>query len=271
MTDRPILFSAPMVQALLAGSKTQTRRALNLPTKSCSGAPIYEHPKMGGWEATTNGGAGVFRIGKNGERLATRETVGIWHKTCGVCLDAPYQVGDRLYVREEYYQRGHWWEDATDLTAKGKPKWKFAAYDHDITFDAPTKFLKARSRSNPSEVRWYKRLGRFMPRRYSRLTLTVTDVRVERLQDCSEADAIAEGIERGHHPDTGESCGWKSYEIIHSGRHKGQPNPHAIVPNKSPVTSYAELWDSINGPGAWEANPWVVAVSFDVRQGNIDA
>lgn len=244
MTDRPILFSAPMVQALLAGRKTQTRRIL--PHPEYYGCPTGDCPHSHQDECN---------------KAMVENTA----------ADLRYAVGDRLYVREEYYQRGHWWEDATDLTAKGKPKWKFAAYDHNITFDAPPKFLKARSRSNPAEIHWYKRLGRFMPRRYSRVTLAVTDVRVQRLRDCSESDAVAEGVEPGLHPDTGKPCGWKSYEIIHSGRHKGQPNPHAIVPNKSPVTSYAELWDSINGEGAWDANPWVVAVSFDVRKGNIDA
>lgn len=235
MTDRPILFSAPMVQALLAGRKTQTRRIL--PNPEYYGCPTGDCPHSHQDECN---------------KAMVENTA----------ADLRYAVGDRLYVREEYYQRGHWWEDATDLTAKGKPKWKFAAYDHDITFDAPTKFLKARSRSNPSKVQWYKRLGRFMPRRYSRLTLTVTDVRVERLQDCSEADAMAEGVRRifpeGSRNDTGPY-------------HFTVPIQHGSLNERSAKATYELLWNVINGDGAWEANPWVVAVSFDVRQGNIDA
>jgi hypothetical protein len=106
-----------------------------------------------------------------------------------------------------------------------------------------------------------------MPRWASRLTLTVTDVRVERLQDCSEDDAIAEGIE----PVLCEPlAGWRSYEVIHTGPHKGKAHPHSLVPNAEAVTSYRELWDSINGPGAWDANPWVTAISFSCEMRNID-
>ena len=95
-----------------------------------------------------------------------------------------------------------------------------------------------------------------MPRWASRLTLTVTDVRVERLQDISEADAIAEGCAPLSHPMGRADLLW-----------------HEIGPDQwqAPSRWYRTLWDSINGAGAWADNPWVVAVSFDVREGNIDA
>jgi hypothetical protein len=84
----------------------------------------------------------------------------------------------------------------------------------------------------------------FMPRWASRLTLLVTDVRVERLQDISEADAIAEG--------------W--------------PNePGAALRDAYPIGWYANLWNSLHGHDAWDANPWVVAVTFAAQRGNIDA
>lgn len=95
-----------------------------------------------------------------------------------------------------------------------------------------------------------------MPRWASRITLRITNVRVERLQDITEKDAIAEGIE-------GRPGEWKSYEIIHEGAHKGKPHPHAAVPNRSAITSYRELWEQINGPPSWAANPWVWAVEFE--------
>lgn len=225
MTDRPILFSAPMVLSLLAGRKTQTRRV-------CA------------WANNPNSLALTYIV-------ACDEPGWFGDEEGEVQFHAGYAIGDRMWVRESYYQQGHWWEDATDLTATGKPKWKFTPYNHEITFDAPKKFLKARSRTNPAEIYWYKRLGRFMPRRYSRLTLIVTDVRVERLQDCSEADAIAEGIEQ-------------------HGRFFGLPDTDWDDAELTAVKAYHRLWDSINGEGAWEANPWVVAVSFEVRKGNID-
>jgi hypothetical protein len=77
-----------------------------------------------------------------------------------------------------------------------------------------------------------------MPRWASRITLEITEVRVERLQDISEVDAIAEGT----------------------------PGSHGAIPgygyNATPGEQYRWLWESINGLGSWEANPWVWAVSF---------
>ena len=85
-----------------------------------------------------------------------------------------------------------------------------------------------------------------MPRRASRITLEVTGVRVERLQDISEADSIAEGCTQNHN---GYFCG----------------GPHAVSGLKQMATArqaYRHLWESINGPESWAANPWVWAVSF---------
>src|SRR5690606_34593004 len=115
------------------------------------------------------------------------------------------------------------------------------------------------------------RVSIFMPRWASRLTLTVTDVRVERLQDCSEEDAIAEGVETD------------LWDMAPVARDYSRPDGHfvgwdiGILPPNTSVDadrvgreSYRTLWDSINGAGAWEANPWVVAVTFTVEQRNID-
>ncbi|MCY1534321.1 hypothetical protein D9M68_696890 [compost metagenome] len=82
-----------------------------------------------------------------------------------------------------------------------------------------------------------------MPRALCRLALEVTGVRVERLNDCSKADAIAEGI-------APELDGWTDY---------GNASCQMCM---SPVDSYRTLWDSINGAGAWDANPWVWVVEF---------
>ena len=82
----------------------------------------------------------------------------------------------------------------------------------------------------------------FMPRAASRITLEVTGVRVERLQDISEADAMSEGAPPSHP------------SIDRISREYGYPD--------FPRSWYAQLWDHINGPGSWEANPWVFVVSF---------
>lgn len=82
-----------------------------------------------------------------------------------------------------------------------------------------------------------------MPRALSRILLEITAVRVEQLNDCSVADALAEGI-------APELDGWTDYS---------NPSCQMCV---NPVDSYRTLWDSINGAGAWEANPWVWVVEF---------
>ena len=88
-----------------------------------------------------------------------------------------------------------------------------------------------------------------MPRAFSRILLEIVAVRVERLQDISEADAIAEG------------CDAVLALTIKrpNGAHPGNPRE-----------CYCDLWNSLHGPGAWDANPWVVALTFTVQRGNID-
>jgi hypothetical protein len=93
-----------------------------------------------------------------------------------------------------------------------------------------------------------------MPRWASRLTLTVTDVRVERLQNITEDDARAEGVER----DEDVPGGWVDYRA---------PGTQCCLIASD---SFASLWESIHGPEAWNANPWVCAISFEVRRRNID-
>jgi hypothetical protein len=106
----------------------------------------------------------------------------------------------------------------------------------------------------------------FCPRWASRLTLTVTEVRVQRLQDISEADAVAEGltykvweVEEGDDMETVE--GWSSDRFLVFRHGVGETS----------TEGYRILWNSLHGPDAWATNPWVVAVSFNVDRRNIDA
>ena len=234
MTDKPILFSAPMVLALLEGRKTQTRRVLKLPTQG-------EYTYRGGWEPTTNGGGGVFTFGKNGERIPCPETIGIWNQTTGTYVDAPWQIGDRLWVREAF-------------TQVGEQEWLLYRADGYESECARHGFDK----SYPAEklVKWKSPI--FMARAFSRLTLTVTGVKIQRLQDINEEDAIEEGVELDR------CCGSPHREGFPSSSCCGQPDM------TDPVEEYRILWNNINGPCSWDENPWVIALTFDVHRGNID-
>jgi hypothetical protein len=234
-----------MVQALIAGRKTQTRRTLRLPD-----APSA----LGTWEASTIGGAGVSD--SKGRPVAERPCV--WHTRTAAVVAPRFCVGDRLYVRESWrvspeaaegwhpddlrgwidYQAG----GSAQLVAPSFEAVEKAAFTKND--DRDWDFLPSRYRP-----------GIHMPRWASRLTLAVTDVRVERLQECSEADAIAEGIIEFEptEEDPAEFAYVDGGDIWNNAR-----------------SAYAALWNSINGPGAWEANPWVVAISFTVEQRNID-
>lgn len=191
-----------MVRALLDGRKTQTRRVI----RAAEGADFHRVSPDGlrhffGFDEVREGGQ------------------------CGVQLPClPFAPGDRLWVKETWRTLQKW----DDM----KPRHVMDDVDN-------IDYAASGFRRNPLWAWGKTRVSIFMPRWASRITLRVTDVRVERLQDCSEADALAEGV-----------------ELLHTG--------------SSPVVAYSTLWNLINGPGAWEANPWVVAVTFSVVRGNID-
>lgn len=212
MADRPILFSAPMVRAQRDGRKTMTRRALYRLITFKPGAAI---PKCT-----------CFR--KDFPPPKTRHFGELW--TLGNA--AKYQVGDRLWVRE-----------AWDFLPCGQPGQKDNC---EIVYWATGSAEKRTAPINFNPVLYGKERNRpsiHMPRWASRLTDTITAVRIERLQDISEADALAEGIDDA--------------AIAHFG---------------SPINAFAALWNSVAPIEelSWEANPWVVASTFTVGRHNID-
>lgn len=229
MADHGILFTKPMVDGIIADRKDQTRRL----------AKFVQPQENGFWHVRTAHGGIV-----NCDDAAVRESGPDY---------APYQLGDRLWVRETYYQRGDWIEDPTTMTkVRGVPKWCFRPIDDEITFEAPAGF-RTGWQAGPAEG-MYRRLGRFMPRRYSRISLIITKVRVERLQAISEADAIAEGAIRSMEdtlPGYPQESVWTHGQASDLGC--------GFV---SALASYRNLWDNINGSGSWAENPWVVAYNF---------
>lgn len=212
MKERPILFSAPMVRAILLGSKTQTRRV------------VKHHPSDDGNMVLVDHGDGWWPYrSDDGERPVVNGGDEIPYR-------CPYgQPGDRLWVREgfsgphyrEAFPPSLWHElDEIHYWADGNP------VDGDWT------------RPRPSI---------HMPRWASRILLEVVAVRVERLNEISEADAIAEGVERA-----GDR--FKQYMPMF--------DASAYDPALA-KSSYSQLWESINGPGSWDANPWVWVVEFE--------
>jgi hypothetical protein len=207
-------FTAAMVQALLAGRKTQTRRVLkDQPPKSHDLVGIYA-PHL---TAVFNP-AGNHRGGDPNDDIS-------------VLL--PYQLRDRLWVREAHFQ------------SKGIGGYA-AGVDPDRDPDGAT--IDIAYKAGPdygADVPWAS--GALMPRWASRLTLIVTDVRVQRVQYISEADAIAEGA---------PEC-----DI---------PIDHLCAGARG---NFSRLWDTIYAKRPehqWEANPWVCALTFDVVKANID-
>ncbi len=194
MKERGILFSAPMVRALLAGTKTQTRRAAN---------------------------TGLYAIDArfHGEETAARELAAL-SKKC------PYgQPGDRLWVRETWCCDDYRVQEGPYLEVDGARDALFYRADNEHPFESPEgKFWK------PSI---------HMPRWASRILLEIVSVRVERLHECSEADANAEGWQR--RPEV-----------------SADPKVHADAARDW----YMDLWEQINGAGSWAANPWVWVVEF---------
>ena len=218
MKERPILFSAPMVNAILAGRKTQTRRVVKRPANidSLEASPNYP----GEWVPWVDGDPGES-------------------------IFCPYGVpGDRLWVRES----GKLLSEAFDHDpALGKDLWRDAGWQY---ADGTVKQLLD---YDPPLSEWVddcSAIGRpsiHMPRWASRITLEITGVRVERLNDISADDADAEGF-GGDFPD-------RVMPDIFPAREGGWG--HLSIPE-----CYARLWEHINGPGSWAANPFVWVVEF---------
>lgn len=212
MADRPILFSAPMVCALLEGRKTQTRRLLT---------PLRTAPSL-----PDDASSWTLHLNAEGFACLSRED---GHGVAGFPLPrCPYGApGDRLWVREAWARR----LDEDHLRAdqlEGQWAWYWADPQ-----TCNTGCAGAAGKRRPSI---------FMPRWASRVTLEVTGVRVERLQDITADDVTAEGLDEEDICCDGE-CG--------------------ATPCSLAVPAFARLWDSINGKRApWASNPWVWVVEF---------
>jgi len=247
VTDRPIIFSAPMIRALLEGRKTQTRRML----KCRKGVTLADFEQgephasgIGNWMRLDREKIQEPRF-KAGDRLWVRENwrVGAWDEDDG-CIAVDYCDGPRrewLEIPDDYDGEKFnrlWISTCDELSAKG------------IDTDKDGKY---HWKPGASPCRW--RPSIHMPRWASRLTLIVEGVKIERLQEISEADAVAEGIRETEAP------------AKDGMRHFGIDGPGGLPTAR---LAFFELWTAINGAESYRANPWVAAISFRVVKANID-
>lgn len=213
MKEHPILFNEPMVRAILGGIKTQSRRIIK---------PQPIQTKAGWkWEGTrpkaTKGNGTIATMGLNSLNALLTALM----RSC------PYgAIGDRLWVRET-----------------------FAIHpflNPPYCWDGPYLYRATDGNQKEEKISW--RPSIHMPRSASRIILQITDLRIERLNDISAADAIAEGIEPIIGPDNETYYGNYGKEDIGHLLH--------------PIESYRSLWESINGPDSWIDNPYVWVIDF---------
>ena len=213
MKERPIIFSAPMVRAILSGAKTQTRRVVKVRCHSiCEG----DDGKLWPWS----------------EDAELAED--FWHP-------CPFgEPGDRLWVREAFIHEpaDYCWEASVSIPCR--PAFTVYRADHE---------------GDTRGAGWKPSIH--MPRWASRITLEITDVRVQRVHDISEADAVAEGVRPGdgkwHDLGDGEAVFLDEF---------GWFAPERYTRHNAPRHAFREAWEIINGPESWNANPWVWVIEF---------
>jgi len=211
MKERPLIFTGESVRAILAGTKIQTRRLLKLPPTERAILRIV--PAVGSdgslWDAEGDDDKGL-----------------VWHS-----IACPYGVaGDYLWVREPWRTR----LDQDHIAPRDlDPRWTHPTWIADYPDITPSGCGGGVGRLRPA---------RFLPRAFSRISLELTDVRVQRLRDIGASDIAAEGVsvEHGHQEShTGEAC-------------------------SDCALAFADRWDSINAKRgySWDSNPWVWALTF---------
>lgn len=223
--ERPILFSAPMVRAILSGQKTVTRRALKVQPhidasgNFCVGGANYGQD-IYGKPVTKHFVSSNCPHGKPGDRLWVRETWGV--------------------ISHDFDEHGNMINWNPDRPASPIREMRFGCgyYSGHVIYRADGEAAWAGDDDGGGDDRSAWKPSIHMPRIASRVLLEITDVRVERLQDISEEQALAEGV---------MSC---KQDIDPDGN------------DYSPQELFPGLWTMINGDGSWQSNPWVWVVEF---------
>lgn len=235
--ERGIIFTADSIRAILDGRKRMTRRLVN--------PQPYAGKSPGEWfQASQRGTFTYHNVADADEGTHCFRPVGDW-----LLESCPFHIGQRPYVKEAY--RIHGGTDARiEYCAGGvmpldTPELVEAGALADTLTRKSAEDAVAGRRVAP-----VKRSPLFMPRSFSRIMLEVTAVKCERLQEISEADAVAEGMD-------GEYAKFVDGKMVSVGHR----DP------RTPVEQFAARWDQINGKKTgcdWSSSPFVYAVSFVV-------
>lgn len=229
--ESPILMNGAMVRAVLDGSKTQTRRIMRPQP-----VPIPGEPGKHWWPS--NAAQSMMRV-----EDCFQQHPGIFDDAC------PYgQPGDRIWVRETWGVISHAWDEACNLidwvpdrpaTAISEMPFGKGYYSGHVIYAVDGAFEWSGDDDGDGDPRsaWHPSIH--MPRRASRILLEIVSVRVERLQDISDADIAAEGVE----------CS------PIEGRYNCAGQYHMPWRDK-----WRALWKSTGGD--WDANPWCWVVTF---------
>ncbi|MDP2729629.1 MAG: hypothetical protein Q8O55_04025 [Dehalococcoidales bacterium] len=207
-----ILFKPDMIKAIVDGLKSQTRRV------------IKPQPVNADYWTYHNSGAFYPNTKDADPKL----------------IHPRYQVGNVVYIKEAYYAYGFW----RQFTECDKKHWEFFQDDSFGVYYPDTKPSWKIAKHGFGDVGWYKRSPLFLPEKYARYFIKITDVRTERLQEITEEDAIAEGI------------------LLKAVMTKSS----LVVDEPSYVTSYAMLWDFINKDYQWGSNPFVWHYEFELNK-----
>lgn len=248
MKDTPILMTATNVRATLEDLKTQTRRMVK-PQPLPDPARFTRFDEWGWTPESNSGKTGIFLpshyrcpYGGTGDQLWVKET---WQLFSWDFEDAVQGIRYRADGKCDYQAMSADFDPDAEWLLKQVKKLEAIPGAQWMRGDEPTDDPDERSRLKWPKAKQAWNPSIFMPRWVSRIALEVVSVRVEKLQDISRGDAIAEGIR--YLDDMG---GW-AYDDEGSGFHGGDP-----------LRSYENLWISINGAEAWNANPWVWVIAF---------
>jgi len=227
--EYPLICTAESVRAILDGRKSMTRRVirppkiLHIPFYG-DGWSIAHHPSGVGWWA-----------------IEGKSFPDFYADECG--FPCPYgKVGDRLWVKET------WCAFSDDLEGDDSKRW--------VDYRATPRYAEPgvshpggweNEPDNPDAPKWVS--PRFMPRKFSRITLEITDVRVEPLQEITPLDATKEGC-----------YAFTQFKDLGP----GEMGPPKVEYTRTPIERFAKLWDSLNAKRGypWSSNPWVWVISF---------